>query len=93
MGNGDGSDEGLGALAELPNLAVLDVTNARVSREGREQLAGRFGEKFRLSWSEPNRDAATAVQKATKLVERDKVDFLIGNINSALAPAMSCRLS
>jgi branched-chain amino acid transport system substrate-binding protein len=34
-------------------------------------------------------DAATAVQKATKLVERDKVDFLIGNINSALAQAIA----
>jgi branched-chain amino acid transport system substrate-binding protein len=34
-------------------------------------------------------DAATAVQKATKLVERDKVDFLVGNINSALAQAMA----
>ncbi len=29
-------------------------------------------------------DTATAVQKATKLVERDKVDFLIGKLNSAL---------
>ena len=34
-------------------------------------------------------DAATAVQKATKLVERDKVNFLLGNINSALAQAMA----
>jgi branched-chain amino acid transport system substrate-binding protein len=34
-------------------------------------------------------DAATAVQKATKLIERDKVDFLIGNINSALAQAIA----
>src|SRR4029077_15335882 len=34
-------------------------------------------------------DAATAVQKATKLGERDKVDFLIGNINSALAQAIA----
>src|SRR5579863_4117529 len=34
-------------------------------------------------------DTATAVQKATKLVDRDKVDFLIGNINSALAQAMA----
>src|SRR6202050_509845 len=33
-------------------------------------------------------DTATAVQKALKLIERDKVDFLIGNINSALAQAM-----
>ena len=34
-------------------------------------------------------DAGTAVQKARKLIERDKVNFLIGNINSALALAMA----
>jgi branched-chain amino acid transport system substrate-binding protein len=34
-------------------------------------------------------DSATAVQKALKLIDRDKVDFLIGNINSALAQAMA----
>jgi branched-chain amino acid transport system substrate-binding protein len=34
-------------------------------------------------------DAATAVQKANKLIDRDKVDFLIGNINSGLAQAMA----
>jgi len=34
-------------------------------------------------------DSGTAVQKARKLIERDKVDFLLGNINSALALAMA----
>ena len=34
-------------------------------------------------------DAATAVQKANKLIDRDKVNFLIGNINSGLAQAMA----
>jgi len=34
-------------------------------------------------------DAATAVEKARKLIDRDKVDFLVGNINSALAVAMA----
>ena len=29
------------------------------------------------------------MQKARKLIERDKVDFLLGNINSALAQAMA----
>ena len=29
------------------------------------------------------------MQKANKLIERDKVDFLVGNINSALAQAMA----
>ena len=34
-------------------------------------------------------DTATAVQKALKLIERDQVNFLLGNINSALAQAMA----
>jgi branched-chain amino acid transport system substrate-binding protein len=34
-------------------------------------------------------DAGTAVQKARKLIDRDKVDFLLGNVNSALALAMA----
>jgi len=34
-------------------------------------------------------DAGTAVQKARKLIERDNVDFLVGNVNSALAQAMA----
>ena len=34
-------------------------------------------------------DAGTAVQKAHKLIERDKVSFLLGNMNSALAAAMA----
>jgi branched-chain amino acid transport system substrate-binding protein len=34
-------------------------------------------------------DTATAVQKANKLIDRDKVNFLLGNVNSALAQAMA----
>ncbi len=34
-------------------------------------------------------DAATAVQKARKLIDRDKINFLLGNVNSALAMAMA----
>ena len=34
-------------------------------------------------------DAGTAVQKARKLIERDRVNFLLGNVNSALALAMA----
>jgi branched-chain amino acid transport system substrate-binding protein len=34
-------------------------------------------------------DAGTAVQKSRKLIERDGVNFLLGNINSSLALAMA----
>ncbi|MBV8119308.1 MAG: ABC transporter substrate-binding protein [Alphaproteobacteria bacterium] len=33
-------------------------------------------------------DTGVAVQKARKLIERDKVDFLLGNVNSAMALAL-----
>ena len=34
-------------------------------------------------------DAGVAVQKARKLIDRDQVSFIVGNINSALAQAIS----
>jgi branched-chain amino acid transport system substrate-binding protein len=34
-------------------------------------------------------DAGTAVQKARKLIERDQVNFLLGNVNSALSLAIA----
>jgi branched-chain amino acid transport system substrate-binding protein len=34
-------------------------------------------------------DAGTAVQKSRKLIERDKINFLLGNVNSALALAQA----
>jgi branched-chain amino acid transport system substrate-binding protein len=34
-------------------------------------------------------DAGTAVQKARKLIERDNVNFLLGNVNSGLSLAMA----
>jgi branched-chain amino acid transport system substrate-binding protein len=34
-------------------------------------------------------DAGTAVQKARKLIERDNVNFLVGNVNSGLSLAMA----
>ena len=42
-----------------------------------------------LSEDSTSGDAGTAVQKARKLIERDNVDFLVGNVNSALAQAMA----
>jgi branched-chain amino acid transport system substrate-binding protein len=34
-------------------------------------------------------DVGTAVQKARKLIDRDNIDFLLGNVNSAMALAMA----
>jgi branched-chain amino acid transport system substrate-binding protein len=42
-----------------------------------------------LSEDSTSGDAGTAVQKARKLIDRDKVNFLMGNVNSALTLAMA----
>ncbi|MBS0322142.1 MAG: ABC transporter substrate-binding protein [Proteobacteria bacterium] len=42
-----------------------------------------------LSEDSTSGDAGTAVQKARKLIDRDNVNFLVGNVNSALALAMA----
>lgn len=41
-----------------------------------------------LSEDSTSTDTGTAVQKAHKLIERDKVNFLIGNVNSSMALAI-----
>jgi len=41
-----------------------------------------------LSEDSTSADTGTAVQKAHKLIERDKVTFLLGNVNSAMALAI-----
>jgi branched-chain amino acid transport system substrate-binding protein len=58
-----------------------------------DQLNGKngiLGRKIELlSEDSTSGDAGTAVQKTRKLIERDNVDFLVGNVNSALAQAMA----
>jgi branched-chain amino acid transport system substrate-binding protein len=41
-----------------------------------------------LSEDSTSADTGTAVQKARKLIQRDKVDFVLGNVNSSMALAI-----
>ena len=60
---------------------ALDEINAKGGILGRPvELSSRI---------RPAATPATAVQKARKLIDGDKVDFLLGNVNSALALAMA----
>jgi branched-chain amino acid transport system substrate-binding protein len=50
---------------------------------------GILGRKVELlSEDSTSTDTGTAVQKAHKLIERDKVNFILGNVNSAMALAI-----
>ncbi len=92
------------ALAEEPIKIGLDnpLTGTYAAPGKNEQIGcqlavdqinakgGILGRKIELlSEDSTSGDAGTAVQKARKLIERDNVDFLVGNVNSALAQAMA----
>ncbi len=69
-----GKNEQIGA-----ELAITEM-NAKGGILGRQvQL---------ISEDSTSGDVGTAVQKARKLIERDKCDFLLGNVNSAMALAL-----
>src|SRR6202795_4054532 len=71
-------------------LGKNELIGAQLAVEQMNAKGGIMGKQVELLVEDSTSgDAATAVQKALKLIERDKVDFLLGNINSALAQAMA----
>ena len=76
-----GTYAALGKNEQIGAQLALDQINAK---------GGILGRKAELLIEDSTSgDAGTAVQKARKLIDRDKVDFLVGNINSALAAAIA----
>ena len=71
-------------------LGKNELIGAQLAIEQINAKGGILGRKVELIVEDStSTDTATAVQKALKLIDRDKVNFLLGNINSALAQAMA----
>ena len=71
-------------------LGKNELYGAQLALDQINAKGGILGRKVELLIEDSTSgDAGTAVQKARKLIDRDKVDFLVGNINSALAAAMA----
>jgi branched-chain amino acid transport system substrate-binding protein len=71
-------------------LGKNELIGARFALEQINEQNGILGRKVELLVEDStSADTATAVQKAIKLIDPDKVHFLLGNINSALAQAMA----
>jgi branched-chain amino acid transport system substrate-binding protein len=71
-------------------LGKNELIGAQLALEQINAKGGILGQKAELLVEDSTSgDAGTAVQKARKLIDRDKVNFLVGNINSALAAAMA----
>ena len=70
----------------LSALAATEVEAAKWTVEQMNKKGGILGRQVQLLVEDStSADTGTAVQKARKLIERDKVDFLLGNVNSAMA--------
>jgi branched-chain amino acid transport system substrate-binding protein len=71
-------------------LGKNELIGAQLALEHINAKGGILGRKAELLVEDSTSgDAGTAVQKARKLIDRDHVDFIVGNINSALAQAIA----
>lgn len=76
-----GTYAALGKNEQIGMQMAADEINAK---------GGILGKKVELLFEDSTSgDAGVAVQKARKLIDRDQVNFIIGNINSALAQAIA----
>src|SRR5499427_7255555 len=70
----------LGKNEQIGCQLAIEQINAKGGVLGRKALL--------LVEDSTSADTGIAVQKARKLIERDKVDFFLGNVNSAMAIAL-----
>ena len=74
-----------GVYAQLANA---EVTGARLALEQVNQAGGLIGREVRLLVENSGNDIAMGVAKAHQLIDRDQADFIIGDVNSAVALAV-----
>jgi branched-chain amino acid transport system substrate-binding protein len=73
----------------LSALAVTEVEGAKYAEAAINAKGGILGRLVQLLVEDSANDVGTGVQKARKLIERDKVDVLMGDVNSAVALALA----
>jgi branched-chain amino acid transport system substrate-binding protein len=70
-------------------LAESEVAGARFAIDEINQKSGILGRPVELLIADSANDVAAGVQKTRELIDRDQVDFIAGNVNSAVALAMT----
>ncbi|MFL5287984.1 MAG: ABC transporter substrate-binding protein [Rhodopila sp.] len=73
----------------LSALAASEVEGARYAVDRLNKKNGILGRPIELLVEDSANDVGTGVQKTRKLIERDKVDVVFGDVNSGIAYAMS----
>ncbi len=70
-------------------VAQNEVTGAKLAVQQINGKGGILGRQVELLVEDSANDVGTGVQKTRKLIERDQVSFIIGDVNSGIAQAMS----
>src|ERR1700679_1496328 len=70
-------------------IAQNEVVGARFAVEEINKKGGILGRPIELLVEDSANDVGTGVQKARKLIDRDQVSFIIGDVNSGIAIAMA----
>jgi branched-chain amino acid transport system substrate-binding protein len=69
-------------------LAEAEVTGARLGIEEINKSGGILGRPVELLVADSGNDITAGVEKTYELIDHDRVDFVTGNVNSAIALAM-----
>jgi branched-chain amino acid transport system substrate-binding protein len=72
----------------LSALAVSEVEGAKWTVDQLNKKGGILGRPVQLLVEDSANDTGTGVQKAHKLIERDNVDMIMGDVNSGIAYAI-----
>ncbi len=70
-------------------VAQNEVVGARLAVDTINAKGGVLGRQLELLVEDSANDVGTGVQKTRKLIERDQVNFIIGDVNSGIAQAMA----
>jgi branched-chain amino acid transport system substrate-binding protein len=73
----------------LSALAQSEVDGAKYAVAEINQRGGILGRQVQLLVEDSANDVGTGVQKTQKLIDRDRVDVIFGDVNSGIAYAMS----
>src|SRR5215470_17071271 len=69
-------------------VAQNEVIGARLAVDRVNAAGGVLGRQIELLVEDSANDVGTGVQKARKLIDRDQVSFVIGDVNSGVAQAI-----
>ena len=70
-------------------LAESEIAGARLAIDEINHGGGILGRETQLLVADSGNDIMTGVEKTRRLIDQDQVDFIAGNVNSAVALAMT----